>query len=333
MEAQLEEAGEDWSGELAALRSKRKDKHEATTIPMEQRDVVIQAVTGCGKTLAFLLPILANIDNYSPRTQAVIMVPTHELTIQIYNLATKLNAGGNKKRKDNPIVIRRMSGRINPREQAEYLKYPPHIIIGTPHTLREAFFGGRSRCLDIHRINYLVVDEADHVCEPFAASSLKPFLEALKYCEEHPDTHERFRTIFCSAHMTKHAHQIIATHLKAPIWCTGRQFNAVSAAIIAQEQNKRLRSLLPRTLSHYSIRCLDFNQKLAHLTRLWSSSHRPRVFLVFIKASADLPFVAEALMKKKFRVAALVNASSKTERKEALEYVDQSWHSMWSSCF
>jgi superfamily II DNA/RNA helicase len=64
-------------------------------------------MTGSGKTLAFLLPLVAGIDNMTKATQAVIVVPTKELAVQIHKELKWMVAGGSQRRKAFPIEVKR----------------------------------------------------------------------------------------------------------------------------------------------------------------------------------------------------------------------------------
>jgi len=68
--------------------------------------------SGTGKSLAYILPILASIDNYSPTLQAVIVAPTRELCVQITRFIAQVNAAGKKARKLHPITVSRVAGDV-----------------------------------------------------------------------------------------------------------------------------------------------------------------------------------------------------------------------------
>ena len=72
-------------------------KVQAAVIPkiMGGGNLVVQAPTGTGKTLAYLLPVLQKIDKDSRDVQAVILAPTYELVMQIVNVARDLVQGAN----------------------------------------------------------------------------------------------------------------------------------------------------------------------------------------------------------------------------------------------
>jgi superfamily II DNA/RNA helicase len=105
--------------------------------------------TGTGKTLAFLLPIISKLDLESDEIQAVIIVPSRELAIQIEQVMREMGTGF----KVNAVY----GGRSGSKDRIE-IKHRPAVLIGTPgrvadHLRREAFYTGN--------IKTLVLDEFD----------------------------------------------------------------------------------------------------------------------------------------------------------------------------
>lgn len=119
---------------------------------LDQRDVVMQSYTGTGKTLAFLLPILDELDESEDVTQAVVVAPTRELAMQISRECDRLIV--NTKIRNMPLI-----GGANPARQVEKLRRSlPHIVVGTPGRLAEL---AETRELRLRSVNTLVVDEVD----------------------------------------------------------------------------------------------------------------------------------------------------------------------------
>lgn len=117
-------------------------------------DVVVQAQTGSGKTLAFLIPCLAAIDPTRSAVQALIVVPTRELGLQVAKVAKRLATGPEK-----IMVMSVLQGSQNRRQRAWAWAEPPHVVIGTPEELCNMIrYGGIKR---YNSIKYLVVDEVD----------------------------------------------------------------------------------------------------------------------------------------------------------------------------
>lgn len=117
------------------------------------KDVVAQAQTGTGKTLAFLLPLLQTIDTTRPYIQGLIVTPTRELALQIAKEAKKLA---------DPLGINVLSlfGGHAVTRQSSQLKGNPHLVVGTPGRLLDHV---RRKSLNLGGVRKLVLDEADQM--------------------------------------------------------------------------------------------------------------------------------------------------------------------------
>ncbi len=89
-------------------------------------NLVVQAPTGTGKTLAYLLPALARIDAEKPQAQAVVLAPTYELAMQIAKTAQELAQAA-----ELPIRALGLIGGANIQRQMEKLKKKPQLIVGS----------------------------------------------------------------------------------------------------------------------------------------------------------------------------------------------------------
>ncbi|KAF5089040.1 DEAD/DEAH box helicase [Methanobacterium aggregans] len=120
------------------------------------KDVIGQAQTGTGKTAAFGIPILENVDPSNKKLQAVILCPTRELAIQVAEELRKLSKYM-KKIKVLPIYGGQPIDR-----QINALKKGVQIIIGTPGRVMDHM--GR-RTLDMSSVKMMVLDEADEMLD------------------------------------------------------------------------------------------------------------------------------------------------------------------------
>jgi superfamily II DNA/RNA helicase len=79
---------------------------QAKVIPeaVKNRDLIIQSETGTGKTLAYLLPLFKKIDASLREMQAIILVPTHELAMQILRQIESLSQNSEIKATSTPII-------------------------------------------------------------------------------------------------------------------------------------------------------------------------------------------------------------------------------------
>lgn len=116
-------------------------------------DMVAQAQTGTGKTLAFLLPIFQKLNPNKPFVQGLIIAPTRELALQISMEAEKLNY-----RED--INILSVYGGQDVDKQINRLKNGSHLVIATPGRLLDHI---KRKTIDLSKLNSLVLDEADEI--------------------------------------------------------------------------------------------------------------------------------------------------------------------------
>lgn len=130
---------------------------QASSIPplLEGRDVIAQAHTGSGKTLAFSLPLIEKMVHENHWLQALVLVPTRELALQVYSVVELLA----KRAKLRSTVI--FGGRAyGPQEDAIYAG--AQIVVGTPGRVLDHLQRGT---MTLEGITYLVLDEADEMLD------------------------------------------------------------------------------------------------------------------------------------------------------------------------
>lgn len=120
---------------------------------LNNKDVIAEAQTGTGKTLAFLLPIFENISLNSQGIQALIISPTRELAIQITEEANKLSTA-----KD--IGVLSMYGGKDIGSQMKKLKGNIRLIIATPGRLLDHL---KRKTVKLNTLKTIVLDEADQM--------------------------------------------------------------------------------------------------------------------------------------------------------------------------
>ena len=126
------------------------------TIPLllEKKDVLGQAQTGTGKTAAFALPLLSNLNLRQKDPQILVLVPTRELAIQVAE-AFKKYASQIKSFHVLPIY-----GGQEYRRQIRGLQRGVHVVVGTPGRVMDHM---RRGTLKLEKLNTLVLDEADEM--------------------------------------------------------------------------------------------------------------------------------------------------------------------------
>ena len=122
---------------------------------MKGRDVIGQAQTGTGKTLAFVLPMLESIDPNNSSIQGLIVTPTRELAIQITEEVRKLAPV-------KGLNILAAYGGQDVDKQINRLKGAIHIVIATPGRLLDHL---RRNTISFGQLKFLVLDEADQMLQ------------------------------------------------------------------------------------------------------------------------------------------------------------------------
>ncbi len=128
---------------------------QAKTMPyiMAGRDLMVQARTGSGKTGAFVMPILERINPLRPVCQALILVPTRELALQVTKEAALLSGG------KGPRVVP-VYGGTSYKTQLSAFKEGAHLVVGTPGRILDHLGRGT---LKLDNVQILVFDEADRL--------------------------------------------------------------------------------------------------------------------------------------------------------------------------
>jgi ATP-dependent RNA helicase DeaD len=142
----------------------------ALPVLLEGKDAYLQAETGTGKTLAYLLPIFCRLDAAQATTQAAILAPTHELAIQIHRQCCDLaqNAG-------RPIRTVLLIGGTATDRQIEKLKKKPHLVVGSPGRVGELIGKGKLKAKDLRSI---VIDEADRLLNEESVAAVRAIIQA-----------------------------------------------------------------------------------------------------------------------------------------------------------
>ncbi len=137
---------------------------------MKNRDVIVQSGTGTGKTLAYLLPLYHKIDPSAREMQAIVLVPTHELAIQVQRVIEGLSQHSGIRITATPII-----GNVNIDRQIVKLKEKPHIITGTPGRILELI---KKKKISAHTIKTIVLDEADRLMEESSADNVRAIVKS-----------------------------------------------------------------------------------------------------------------------------------------------------------
>lgn len=150
---------------IDSLNGMQKQMLETAQRP---HDIILLSPTGSGKTLAFLLPVLQRIDPRAVGVQALVLVPSRELALQIESVLRKIAAG---------IKIVCCYGGHSVREESKSLAVAPALIVGTPGRIADHLRRGR---LSLDTLDTLVLDEFDKCLALGFHDEMKEIIAPLK---------------------------------------------------------------------------------------------------------------------------------------------------------
>lgn len=167
---------------------------------LEGRDVLALAPTGSGKTAAFSLGLLKEIDLGLVQTQALVLCPTRELADQVAGQIRKLGS-----RLPN-LKVSVLTGGMPLGPQIASLKvHDPHVVVGTPGRIQELL---RKKILHIRSLKVLVLDEADRMLDMGFTDQVTDILSR---------TPPKKQTLMFSATMPEAAEHISNQYLNDPL--------------------------------------------------------------------------------------------------------------------
>ncbi|WP_071459775.1 DEAD/DEAH box helicase [Bacillus massilinigeriensis] len=162
----------------------------------EGTDLIVQAMTGSGKTLSFILPILEGIQPGAQEIQALVVTPTRELALQITE-ETKRFSGPN-------VNVLAVYGGQDVEKQLKKLEKSVDIAIGTPGRILDHL---RRGTLKLEKLRFLILDEADQMLHIGFLSEVEKIIES--------SSPER-QTLLFSATMPEGVRKLAKKYIKNP---------------------------------------------------------------------------------------------------------------------
>jgi len=259
---------------------------QAQTIPLllSGVDLLGQAQTGTGKTAAFALPVLARIDLSRTTPQALVLVPTRELAIQVAE-AFQRYASGLKGFHVLPIY-----GGQSYVPQLKGLKRGAHVIVGTPGRIMDHMQRG---ALNLDTVRCVVLDEGDEMLQ-------MGFVDAIEWILERAPP-QRQIALF-SATLPPAIRRIAQRHMREPAQIT--------------IQNRA--STTPKIRQRYWL--VSGLHKLDALTRVLEAE-RFEAMLIFVRTKLETTELAERLEARGFSVAALNGDIPQRQRESTIARV------------
>ena len=161
------------------------------------RDLIGQARTGSGKTLAFAVPMVERSDPSARQVQALVLVPTRELAIQVAEVTRAIAS-------PHRLRVTLLYGGRSPRSESAELDAGAQIVIGTPGRTLDHL---RQGTLGLQSVRFLVLDEADEMLDRGFAQDVEAILSR---------TPSSRQTALLSATMPAWVAKTAAKHLRNP---------------------------------------------------------------------------------------------------------------------
>lgn len=252
---------------------------------LDGRDVVMQSYTGTGKTLAFLLPILDQVDQSAAITQAMIVAPTRELAMQISRECDRLIT-------NTDIRNLALIGGANPVRQVDKLRRDgvPHIVVGTPGRLAELSESGDLR---VRKLAALVVDEVDQCLTGEFGVQVARLLRTVPKSTQ--------KVLVSATGDVSLVRNFAGEHMNNPVLLR------VGGAL-----------RVPQNISHWYC-VVPARMKIETVKKVLFASPKPERAVVFVDDPRRADIVAERLWQMGVAVGALRGTAHKTDRKETLD--------------
>jgi ATP-dependent RNA helicase DeaD len=236
-------------------------QQEAIPVILEGRDIIGQSNTGTGKTAAFGIPILEKIDRNIKMPQAIVLLPTRELAVQVANEFRKYG-----KYMDGIKTVT-VYGGADIRDQINKLKGGAQIIVGTPGRVIDLI---DRNVIKLSELNMAVLDEADEMLKMGFREDIELILGKI----DHP-----VQTLLFSATIPDAMKNIIKKFLKNPV-----SIKVLREGITAKEVKQ----------SYFLVKHSDKVDALARLV----DTYTPRLALIFCNTKKSVDELYDQLIER-----------------------------------
>ncbi|MGN0739189.1 MAG: DEAD/DEAH box helicase [Treponema sp.] len=251
------------------------------TIPLilNKCSLMFESETGTGKTLAYLLPLVQNLESaLSPEDKIIILSPTYELSSQIKTTASSITE----------LKTSLFIGGAPIKRQIEALKEKPHIITGNPSRILELI---HLKKLKTQNIKALVLDEADRLISSEIIEETKKLIQLLP-CD--------IQFVACSATLSSSAKRILS------------DLHANVQEVILPKED-----VLSNKITHYAL-FAEARDKISVL-KSFLLAENPEKALIFTSRADQVENIASKLQFKKIDCLSLHAKSDKKIRKAAID--------------
>lgn len=248
------------------------------------KDMVVQAQTGSGKTLSYLLPLFEKIDTSKRETQVVVLAPTHELVMQIVNQVKLLSQNS-----EIPVTTLPLIGEVNIQKQIKNIKdTKPHIVVGSCGRILDLI---KQRKLKVHTVKTIVLDEVDSLLSGKNTSVVKDIIKC-----------------------TLRDRQLLAFSASTNVNCLDICNSLMKEPIIIKSSKE---ADVNENISHMYLLC-DRRDKFKTLRKALAAVN-PKKAIVFVNDEESIEIISEKLNYHGRRNMAISGNMTKEDRKVALD--------------
>jgi len=256
---------------------------QAMTIPVMLRDdtnIIAQAQTGTGKTAAFGLPLIEMVKTDSKTVQALILVPTRELAVQVSEEINSLKG-------ERDIIIVPIYGGQSIDQQLRRLKKGVHIVVGTPGRIIDHL---NRKTLKLENIEHLILDEADEMLN-------MGFIEDVEEIMKH--TNPDKRTLLFSATIPKKIKDLAHKYME------GYELLTVKKEQLTTDLTEQI---------YFEVKASDKFEALCRIIDIEDNFYG----LIFCRTKSDVDSVATHLMDRGYDAEAIHGDISQAQRERTL---------------
>ena len=257
-------------------------QEKSIPVLLEGKDIIGQAQTGTGKTLAFGSVLLSTIEKNNKQVQALILSPTRELALQIHEELKRIG-------KYTDLSIVSVFGGSEIDKQIKNLKRGADIVVGTPGRVQDLM---RRKVLKIDHIQWMVLDEADEMLNMGFIEDIENILQA---------TPAEKRTILFSATMPSDIKKIASNYMQEDYMHIQIKSKTKTAS----------------TVSQYYFEAAA-NQKFEALCRILDSREMENT-IIFCKTKRSVDEIVAAMQQKHYNVEAMHGDLSQNQRMNTLK--------------
>ncbi len=273
-----------WQERLRASGWSRLMPVQAKTIPymLAGRDMIIQSATGSGKTGAFLIPLLQVIEPSHPYPQALILLPTRELALQVEQEFRRLAVG-------TDLKCAVLYGGVKYEPQIAALRAGAQVVVATPGRLLDHL---HKKTLDFRSLRDLVMDEADEMLSMGFYPDMKELQSYLpkQYC--------------CT---------LFSATIPATVKALSREFQMKNRGFLSLSQDH----VSTESLSH-SYMVVDPMEKDSTIRRILEIE-QPESCIIFCNMKRDVEYLGSYLKSRGFSVGILTGDVQQNMRQKTLD--------------